>query len=323
LRSPEEAAAYFAALRQILMYLGVNDGNLQEGSMRADVNVSVRRPGEPMGTKVEIKNLNSFRAVQRALRFEIDRQAERLARGEVVEHETRGWSEDAQVTLPQRTKEYAHDYRYFPEPDLPALVFTRPELDVIQRSMPELPDARKHRFQSEYELSPATAEVLTSERDRADFFEETARAAAPVKPPVTANWVSGEVFRLLNETGIPVPESSLRPEELAHLLKMVDRGEVSGTAAKTALEEIFRTGDGADEVVQRLGLQRIGDADAIEALADEVIAANPSMVQQFRAGKVQVLQALIGKAMGASKGKADPALVRDALQRKLGPPPEQ
>ncbi|HEX6507090.1 MAG TPA: Asp-tRNA(Asn)/Glu-tRNA(Gln) amidotransferase subunit GatB, partial [Chloroflexota bacterium] len=291
LRSPEEAAEYFAALRQLLMYLGVSDGNLQEGSMRADVNVSVRRAGGELGTKVEIKNLNSFRAVQRALRFEIERQSRIIEASGQVEHETRGWSEERQITVSQRSKEYAQDYRYFPEPDLPALTFSEERVETIETSMPELPAERRDRLATEYGLSRDIATVITAERLRADFFERAARSASSVSATTVAHWLTGPIMGLLNESNLRVEDSLLQPEALGQLLTMVESGSVSGTAARTSvLPEMVRTGDPPDVIVTRLGLERIGDKAAIDALVDQVLAANDGMVAQYRAGKTQVLQ---------------------------------
>lgn len=317
IHSAEDAREYFASLRQLLMFIHVCDGNLQEGSMRADVNVSVHRSGEPLGTKVEIKNLNSFRAVQRALEYEIARQSELLSRGVPVIHETRGWSEERQVTLGQRTKELAHDYRYFPEPDLPYLKFLPAELDGIRSTMPELPAARWERFQREYALSPATSDVLTAEEDIASYFEDSVRADPSIEPNTVAKWVAGEVLRLWKEADSVGESFPVTPSKLAALLAMVQSGTVSNTAAKSVLEAMFSSGEEPSAVVARLGLERIGDSSVTEALVDQVLQGNRSKVEQFRAGKQQVQQSLFGDVMKLSKGKADPVQVREILSRKL------
>lgn len=317
LQSPEDAREYFAALRQLLMFIGVTNGNLQQGSMRADVNVSVRRSGDQLGTKVEIKNLNSFRAVQRSLEYEIERQAALLARGETVVHETRGWSEERQVTLGQRTKEMAHDYRYFPEPDLPYLVFSRRQLDSIRAVLPELPAAMRVRFHDTFGLSWAQTEVLTAEYPIAAFFEATVRASRDLLPETVANWVVGEVLRLVKDSTLGNDAIPVLPSSLAELLTMVASGVVSHTAAKTVLEDMFQTRDEPSLVVARLGLERIGDRSTTESLVDQVLAENPSKVEQYRSGKVQVLQSIFGDVMKLSKGKADPTQVRDILGQKL------
>jgi aspartyl-tRNA(Asn)/glutamyl-tRNA(Gln) amidotransferase subunit B len=317
LRSPSDARAYFEALRQTLMYLNVCDGNLQEGSMRADVNVSVHRQGESLGTKVEVKNLNSFRAVQRALEYEIERQTSLLETGQSVVQETRGWSDDRQVTLGQRTKEYAHDYRYFPEPDLPYLRFTPGQIEDVRAAMPEMPLARASRFSTDYGLSVATSRVLTADRSIADFFEQVVAAAPFVTPAEVAKWVTGEVLRLMKDTGGEAGGIPVGAANLASLLDMVRGGQVSNTAAKTVLEEMVISGDSAVDVVARLGLERVGDAASIDWLVRDVLAANPSKVGQYLEGKLQVAQSLFGDVMKASKGKADPRLVRDLLEQRL------
>jgi aspartyl-tRNA(Asn)/glutamyl-tRNA(Gln) amidotransferase subunit B len=317
LRTPEAAREYFAALRRVLMYLGVCDGNLQEGSMRADVNVSVRRPGAEHGTKVEIKNLNSFRAVQRALEFEIERQSRVLASGGALEQETRGWSERDEVTVPQRTKEYAHDYRYFPEPDLPLLVTPASRVREIAAGLPELPLARRARFVSEYELTDKIASILADEKPLADFYEDVLRAAGNVPPARVANWVTGELLRLLRETGASLSGSGISAPDLASLIRLVESGDISTTAGKQVFDAMAATGEAPGAVVERLGLQQIGDEAEIEALVESVIAANPAMVEQYRAGKTNIVQALVGKTMGASKGRANPTKVQEILRRKL------
>jgi aspartyl-tRNA(Asn)/glutamyl-tRNA(Gln) amidotransferase subunit B len=317
LHSPEDAREYFVALRQLLMFIRVCDGNLQEGSMRADVNVSVHLPGEPLGTKVEVKNLNSFRAVQRSLEYEIARQIELLARGEPVIHETRGWSEEQQRTLGQRTKELAHDYRYFPEPDLPYLMFSPTQLDDIRANMPELPAAKRVRFHDRYGLPAALSDVLTAEERVASYFEDTIRSGPGVAPTTVAKWIAGEVLRLLKEADATDHDIPVSATNLAALLDMVERGAVSNTAAKAVLEDMFSSGENPSAVVARLGLERIGDAAVTEALIDQVLLEHPSKVEQFRAGKVQVQQSLFGDVMKLSKGKADPNQVRDILSSKL------
>jgi aspartyl-tRNA(Asn)/glutamyl-tRNA(Gln) amidotransferase subunit B len=317
LYSAEDAREYFAALRQLLMFIHVCDGNLQEGSMRADVNVSVHRPGEPLGTKVEIKNLNSFRAVQRSLEYEIQRQTDLLSRGEPVIHETRGWSEERQMTLGQRTKELAHDYRYFPEPDLPYLKFSPGQLEDIRAHLPELPAAKRERFQTAYGLPPALSDLLTSEEHIASYFEDTVLRDPSISPDTVAKWITGEVLRLLKDANAGSNTIPVSAPNLAELLGMVQTGAVSNTAAKAVLEDMFSSGEEPDSVVARLGLERIGDASVTEGLVEQVLRENPSKVEQFRAGKLQVQQSLFGDVMKLSKGKADPSQVRDILSRKL------
>lgn len=320
LESAEAAREYFAALRQALMYLEVNDGNLQEGSMRADLNVSLRGSDGLPGTKVEIKNLNSFRAVQRALEFEIERQREVLQSGGTLVQETRGWVEDQGVTVSQRTKEYAHDYRYFPEPDLPPLIVSRSRLEEVRAALPELPEARSARLERDYALSSYTAGVLTAEKAMADFFEAAVNAAPSVPPARLANWVTGDVSRLLNESGVPIEALRLSPASLGTLVTMVEGGAISGASGKQVLDEIFRTGEEPDAIVRRDNLAQIVDPAALEGLVDRVLAENSKLVDTYRAGKTNVFQALMGQAMKASNGKANPQAVREILERKLGQP---
>jgi aspartyl-tRNA(Asn)/glutamyl-tRNA(Gln) amidotransferase subunit B len=317
LDSPAAARQYFAALRKILMYLGVNDGNLQEGSMRADVNVSLRPAGGPEGTKVEIKNLNSFRAVERALEYEIARQRKVLEADETLVQETRGWSERSETTVAQRSKEYAHDYRYFPEPDLPPLHLEKSMVEALRSELPELPDPRMQRFVREYQLSPSTAAVLTDERDMADYFEATLRAASTVRPITAANWITGDVLGFVNERGGRIKEASVSPDRLAGLLKLIAEGVVGGPAAKQTLEAMFETSEDALAIVDRLGLRQIVDTDDLARLVDAALAANPKVVEDYRRGKTKALQALVGKVMAASHGAANAQVVSEMLEKRL------
>lgn len=315
--SPEEAREFFAALRQILMYLGVNDGNLQEGSMRADVNISLRRSGGEPGPKVEIKNLNSFRAVQRSLEHEIDRQRALVDSGGTIHQETRGWNEREEWTVPQRTKEYAHDYRYFPEPDLPPLVISASHIDSLRASLPELPLARSQRFTREYGMSTYQAHVLTLERSTADYFERALSAGTGASPAGVANWVTGDLARLANERGSVPGDTLVSPDDLALLVGMVECGEITGAAGKQVLEEMARSGEKPADVVDRLDLRQLADDSSLETLAHEVLAENPSLVDTYRSGKLNAIQALVGKAMAKSKGKANPQRMREILETRL------
>lgn len=320
LRTPEAARELFATVRRVLMYLGVNDGNLQEGSMRADVNVSLQAPDGTFGTKVEIKNLNSFRSVQRALEYEIDRQRSILGAGGTLTQETRGWSEARQATLSQRSKEHAHDYRYFPEPDLPPLRIPAPVVEAIRASLPELPAARSQRFVAQFDLTPPISRVLTNEKAMADFFEESVAATGSDAASALANWITGDVSRLLNERGKDLKQSRLDPAALAKVVTMVRSNLISGSAAKQVLEEMYLTGEAPEMIVERLNLAQIVDLTALERLVDEVLAGNDSLIDTYHKGKVNALQALMGKVMKASNGKANPPAVRDLLGRKLGEP---
>ncbi|MGH2449528.1 MAG: Asp-tRNA(Asn)/Glu-tRNA(Gln) amidotransferase subunit GatB [Chloroflexota bacterium] len=316
MRSPAQARAYFAALRQTLMYLGVNDGNLQEGSLRADVNISLRTAGGLAGTKVEIKNLNSFRAVQRSLAYEIDRQQGVLSAGGELVQETRGWSEMEGVTFSQRSKEYAHDYRYFPEPDLPPLRIRAERLVELESTLPELPALRKARFVSEFGLPEGPAGVLTEERALADYFEAAA-ARKEIETTALANWITGDLLRLAHETGRGPESWRVPPDQIATLVTMVSRKTVSGAGAKRALEEMFESGERAEAVIERLNLAQIGDRAETQGLVTDVIQTNPKLVETYRNGKLTAIEALVGKVMAASHGKANPAMARELLQEAL------
>jgi aspartyl-tRNA(Asn)/glutamyl-tRNA(Gln) amidotransferase subunit B len=317
LHSPEGARQFFEALRQLLVYLGVSDGKLQEGSMRADVNVSLALTNGAPGTKVEIKNLNSFRSVKRALAFELERQREALANGKPIFQETRGWSEERGVTISQRTKEYAHDYRYFPEPDLPPLILTSALVDELEVSLPELPSQRLDRLQQEYALSAYTAGILTDEKELSDFFEAVLRSAPALEPVTVANWVTGDLARLVKDSSRPLSESPLSPDSFGRLLPMVQSNAISGSAAKNVLEVMFERGEDPRAIVDREDLGQIVDANALEALVQRVLDDNPQLGADYRRGKTNVLNALVGKVMATTKGKASPQLVTEILQRRL------
>lgn len=320
LRSPAAARELFATLRRVLMYMGVNDGNLQEGSMRADVNVSLQRADGTYGTKVEIKNLNSFRAVQRALEFEIERQHSVLEQGGVLHQETRGWSEAQGATLSQRSKEQAHDYRYFPEPDLPPLSIPARVVDSVRARLPELPSDRLRRLQSTLGLNSSTSRVLTNDKAVADFFESAVAAAGPDAAGILANWVTGDVSRLVNESGKRIEDSGLDPAALAKLVSMVRDNLITGKAGKQVLEEMYVSGEHPETIVERLNLAQISDVTALAQIVEQVLGENERAVQDYRKGKANAVQALMGQVMKRSKGKASPASVRDLLLAKLGEP---
>src|SRR5687767_11988534 len=283
LRSAADAAEFFSRLRAILVSLGVNDGNMEEGSLRCDANVSVRPAGQTaLGVKTEVKNLNSFRHVQRAIEFEIERQIEVLDSGAAVEHETRLWDADGGRTMSMRGKEEAHDYRYFPEPDLPPLTLERAWIDDIRKTLPELPDARRRRFVEQYALPPYDASVLTSSRELGDYFEATAAASGNAK--ASSNWIMGALSAKLNDLGITIAEVGLTPERLAGLIRLIDAGTISGPVTRDVFEKMFSSEKSAAEIVEREGLARIDDQDAIIAAVREVLAANAPAVEQYRAG---------------------------------------
>jgi aspartyl-tRNA(Asn)/glutamyl-tRNA(Gln) amidotransferase subunit B len=317
IRSPEEAAAYLRAFRAVLVYLGVCDGNMEEGSLRCDANVSLKPAGaRELGTKVEIKNMNSFRSVQRALEFEVRRQAEALDRGERVVQETRLWDADRGYTRSMRSKEFAHDYRYFPEPDLVPLALGRRWVEDIRGALPELPRARRQRFVSAYELPEYDAGVLTQSRALAEYYEAAVREFA--QPKIVSNWVMSELLRELpGDDERAIAEAPITPARLAGLLRLVDDGTISGKIAKTVFEEMFRTGEEAAVIVRREGLTQVADVGVLEAMVDAAIAGNPRAVEDFRKGKTAAAKALVGQVMKASGGKANPAMVTRLVEQKL------
>ena len=317
LRSPEEAAAYLRALRAILIYLRVCDGNMEEGSMRCDANVSLRPRGiAELGTKIEIKNLNSFRNVQHALEYEVVRQARALDAGERLVQETRLWDPDRARTVSMRSKEFAHDYRYFPEPDLPPLHVEPRWIDELSKGLPELPAARRARFVLAYGLSAYDAELLTQGRGLADYFEEAARAHR--KPKIVANWILNELLRELpGDDDAAVAASPVPPGHLVGLLALIDDGSISGRIAKDVFEKMYRSGEAADTIVRREGLTQVADAGVLAAVVDEVLAANPKVVADLLAGKKAAHGFLVGQVMKSTGGRANPAVVNALLGEKL------
>ena len=318
IRSSAEAGEYLKALRDVLVYLGVNDGNLEEGSFRCDANVSVMRKGASQyGQRVELKNINSFRFVQKAIDYEIGRQVELIESGGRVAQETRLFDAVRGETRSMRSKEEAHDYRYFPEPDLPPLRIPAGYVERIERELPELPRAKLHRFVGTYGLPAYDAKILVGDRALADLFE---KVQAVYKGPAKklSNWFLGELLRLMKEEAREVGALRFTPPQFASLLEMVDAGELSNNAAKDVFAEMFRTGRSPREVAQEKGLIQVQDTGAVEAAVDAVLAANPGEVEKYRAGKKQVLGFLVGQVMKAMKGKGNPALVNAALRAKLG-----
>jgi aspartyl-tRNA(Asn)/glutamyl-tRNA(Gln) amidotransferase subunit B len=317
LRTADEAREYVVRLRQVLMYIGVNDGSMERGSLRCDANVSLRRVGaSEYGTKVEIKNMNSFRAVHRALEYEITRQLEVLQGGGSLVQETRGWIETEGRTVSQRSKEQAHDYRYFPEPDLPPLELGGEYVERVRAKLPELPDARQRRFESQYGLSTYDAALLTDSRDDAEAYE--ALAAAGVSAKVAANWMNGDVARLANAQHLPLQRSGLGVGGLAALLRMVEAGSINGTTAKELLDELYVSGGDPEVLVRERGLGQVSDESELAAIVDSVIAANERAAADFRGGKEQALGSLVGQVMKATRGRADARLVNKLLRERLG-----
>ena len=315
LRSAEEAGIYLRKLRSILRYLGTCDGNMDEGSMRADVNVSVRRPGEALGTRCEIKNVNSVRFVQQAVEYEARRQVDLIEEGGTVRQETRLFDSKRGVTREMRTKEEAHDYRYFPDPDLLPLELDPAWVEAIRRGLPELPDAKRARFITAYGLTAYDASVLVAELASADYFEAVAKGR---DGKLAANWISSELFGRLNKAGKDITDSPVSAEALGGLLDLLADGTISGRIAKEVFDEMFETGKPAAAIVEAKGLRQITDMGAIEAAIDEVIAQNPGHVEKYRSGKQGVIGWLVGQVMKATQGKANPKLVNELLRKKLG-----
>jgi aspartyl-tRNA(Asn)/glutamyl-tRNA(Gln) amidotransferase subunit B len=316
MHSADEAYAYLTKLRQILRYLGVSSGDMEKGAMRCEANVSIRPVGSTeYGTKVEVKNLNSFRSVKLALDYEIQRQSQVLDERGSIEQVTMGWDEDRGVTVVQRSKEYAHDYRYFPEPDLPPLSTSREWVEEIRGKLPELPAARRDRFMAEYGLSAYDADILTADKAVADYFEACVKAYPQAK--TVSNWITGELFRLIKETETNIEEIRITPAALAELLSLVEKSTINQNTAKAVLGEMFKSGRVAAEIVAAKGLAQISDADELERVIDEVIAANPEPVAEYRAGKERLLGWFVGQAMKATRGKANPQLVTKLLKEKL------
>ncbi len=316
MRSPEEARAYLNELKKILEYLKVSDCNMEEGSLRCDANISVRPVGcEELGTKTEIKNLNSFRAVQRALEYEAKRQVQVLEDGGKIVQETRHWDEAKGTTITMRIKEKADDYRYFPDPDLPPVVISDEWIQDIAESLPELPGHKRARFMDEYGLPEQDVEVLTESIAMADFFEACVKAYN--KPKIISNWLTVEFLAHLNAAGITLAESKVTPENLAGMLKLIDNGTISGKIAKTVFEEIFQTGKSAEAIVKEKGLVQIADEDALGQIIDKVIEENPGAVSDFKAGKGKAIGFLVGQVMRHTKGRANPQMVNEMLKKKL------
>jgi len=322
IRSPEEARLYLQKLRTTLVYLGVSSGRMEEGSLRCDANVSVRPAGETrLGIKTEIKNMNSFRSVQRALEYEAARQIALLREGGIIPQETRGWVENRGVTVSQRSKEHAHDYRYFPEPDLPPLVLSQEWIAGVRDKMPELPDARRQRFMDQYGLTAYDAEVLTAERTLANYFEQAIgqahEGALPARAKAVANWITGDLLRILNAAGREIDVCPVTPIGLAGLVDLIAQGRIGGNQAKDVLEKVFATGQQPAEIVEKEGIAQMSDQNELEQIIEEVLAASPKAVEDFHRGKESSITWLIGQVMKRSAGRARPKLVRPLLLEKL------
>ncbi len=316
LRSAEEAKVYLQKLKTILEYIGVCDGNMEEGSLRCDANVSLRPVGaETFGTRTEIKNLNSFRNVQHAIEYEIERQAAILDSCGEIEQETRLYDADRGVTQSMRSKEEAHDYRYFPEPDLVPMRVDQPWIERVRAELPELPDVKRERYVAEYGLPDYDADVLTADRELATYFERT--VALFNQPKVVSNWVMGDLMRELNCHHITPDQAPVTPGHLAGMLQLVDEGTISGKIAKTVFDEMYQSGKQAQEVVEEKGLVQMNDSSALEAAIRDVLDANPSQVAEYRGGKQKVFGFFVGQTMKATQGKANPKMVNELLRQML------
>jgi len=316
MRSAEEAGAYVRKVRAILRYLGTCDGNMEEGSMRADVNVSVRHPGDDLGTRAEIKNVNSIRFMQQAIHYETTRQIDILEDGGTIAQETRLFDAQTGTTRPMRSKEEAHDYRYFPDPDLLPLEFSDEFVEAIRATLPELPDDKKQRYMADLGLSEHDAQVLLAERDIALFFEAVATGR---DAKVAANWVQGDFFALLGRAELDVADSPISGDQLGGLIDLITDGTISGKIAKDVLEMMFESGQDAGVIVEEKGLKQVSDTGALEGEIDKVIAANGDKVAEFQGGKVKVLGWFVGQIMQATKGKANPQMVNQLVREKLKP----
>ena len=316
LRSAKEAVAYLKKLHSIILYLGISDGNMSQGSMRCDANVSVRKKGATeFGTRTEIKNVNSFRFVEKAINYEVQRQIDLIEDGGRVIQETRLYDSDKDETRSMRSKEVANDYRYFPEPDLLPVVIDDAYIEAVRATLPELPGARSARFVTEYGLSEYDADVLTSSRAMADYFEEVARLCGDAK--LSANWVTVDLLGLLNKLDLDITASPIKPAQLGTMISRIKDNTISGKLAKTVFEALTEGEQDVDQIIESRGLKQVTDTGAIEKLVDDVLAANPAQVEQYRSGKEAVFGFFVGQAMKLSKGKANPAQLNELLRNKL------
>lgn len=316
IRSPKEAAEYMKKLRTILRYLAVCDGNMEQGSLRCDANVSIRPIGQKeYGTRAEVKNINSFKFVEKALEYEIKRQIKVVEEGGKVIQETRLWDSNRGITESMRGKEEAHDYRYFPEPDLVPITVEQKWIDEIKATLPELPDIKRERFVKNYDLPEQDADLLTIDRSSSGLFEDTVRLGGTAKD--VSNWILGELRRLLNQDNKSFDESPLKASQIADMLKLIDKGTISGKIAKTVFEEMYKTGKDAEAIVKEKSLVQVSDEGAIEKAVDEVIAKNPKEVERFKAGEEKLLGFFVGQVMKAMKGKANPQMLNEILKKKL------
>jgi len=317
LRSPREASEYMRKLRAVLRYLGVCDGNMEQGSLRCDANVSIRPFGQrEFGTRAELKNINSFKFVEKAIEYEIKRQISVVEDGGRIIQETRLWDSSAAVTRSMRSKEEAHDYRYFPEPDLPPVLVSQEWIDEIKESLPELPDEKRERFITKHGLPEYDAELLTAEKAVADWYERCVEAGG--QPKAVSNWIMGDLMRLMNEESCDIEQLSFTPAQLVEMLKLIEDGTISGKIAKEVFEDMFRTGKNPGDIVKDKGLVQISDTGELERAVDEILAKSPNEVERYRAGDEKLMGFFVGQIMKATKGKANPKMLNDLLKQKLG-----
>ena len=319
IRTPDEAGMYISKIRSILMYLDTCDGNMQEGSLRADVNISVRKPGDEYGTRCEIKNLNSIKFIKQAINYEAKRQIEVLESGGSIEQNTMLFNTSSGKTRPMRNKEEAHDYRYFPDPDLLPLIISKEEIETIQSTIPELPDELKNKFIKSYKLSNYDASILTADKQISDYFNESINSDLELKnhAKIVVNWITSELFSLLNKNNFELNNSPVSPKDLGQLVKLISLNEISGKIAKDVLEEMFSSGKSAKEIVDQKGLKQVTDQGEIEKVIDLVISDNPKMVDDYLGGKDKLLGFFVGQAMKKTKGKANPKILNEILIKKL------
>ena len=321
IRSPHEAYQYLYKIRQLVTYLGICDGNMEEGSLRCDANVSVRKKGDTkLGIKAEVKNLNSFRFVEKALEYEINRQIDTLENGEKVIQQTLLWDSEKGICVPMRSKEEAHDYRYFPDPDLVPVLVNQEWIVKVQKTLPELPTARRNRYVDEFKLPKYDAEILTAERDLADYFEgvvKNLKSKNEESYKMASNWTMVDVLRVVNDQHVAVSDFPISPEKLSEMMNLIVDGTISGKIAKDVFEEMLKTQEAPKTIVEKKGLMQVSDVSAIEKVIDEILSNNKSQVEQYKSGKIQVFGFFVGATMKAMKGKANPKVVNEVLKRKL------
>jgi len=319
IESPEEASEYLRTIRSILLYLGVCDGNMEEGSFRCDANISIRPQGQKeLGTKVELKNMNSFKFVQKALEYEAARQREILEDGGVIVQDTRLWDADSAITSSMRGKEEAHDYRYFPDPDLVPLRIGEEWIEEVRKGLPELPKEKRERFKSEYKLPEYDARLLTTSPLIANYFEESVREYGDrEKAKLVSNWVMGEVLRVLKGDDMGIQNLTVTPGRLVQMLRLIDSGVISGKIAKQVFEEMYQTGKEPEAIVKEKGLTQVADEGELDSVIEKIMAANPDLVENYRQGKEKLFGFFVGEVMKETKGKANPKLVNELLKKKL------